>query len=68
MGINNPLQINIDFLKTDSRSFRSEWYKQYKWLERSVKRDAAFWCACRILTKESAANSKDAFVRKGFNN
>lgn len=53
----------MEFPKTDSKSFRPEWYKKYKWLEYSVERDAAFCEACCIFTNESAANSEDAFVR-----
>ena len=46
------------------RSFNSYWYKNYKWLEYSVQKDAAFCYPCRFFA--TTTRSADTFTRTGF--
>lgn len=47
------------------RSFNSEWYKSYSWLEYSVKSDAAFCYPCRLFTT-GEGRSHNTFTEAGF--
>lgn len=51
-----PVQPRIKFPTTlkgnKHRSFCSEWYKQYRWLEYSRERNAAYCYPCRLFTTE----------------
>ena len=47
-------------------SFRADWYKQYRWLEYSRERNAAYCYPCRLFTTEPG-KYWDTFTRIGFN-
>lgn len=55
-----------EYPKVNNRSFRAAWYNQFKWLQYSVAKDAAFCYACmqfnRFGTKETA------YTENGFRN
>ena len=65
----NPVQPKIKFSITlkgrKHRSFNSDWYKQYRWLEYSRGRDAAYCYPCRLFTTESGRYS-ETFTKNGF--
>lgn len=48
------------------RSFGSEYFKEYQWLEYSIKKDAAFCFSCRIFG--GASVNEDTWTKNGFNN
>lgn len=51
------------------RSFRSDWFRDFKWLEYSKRRDAAFCFCCRIFGLDSTGGKGQldkAFTQKGF--
>ena len=64
-----PVQPNIKFPATlignKHRSFRSEWYKRYHWLEYSRERDAAYCYPCRLFTTEPG-KYWETFTKTGF--
>ena len=64
-----PVQPKINFPTTlkgnKHRSFNSDWYKQYRWLEYSRGRDAAYCYPCRLFTTESGRYS-ETFTKDGF--
>ena len=45
------------------RSFNSEWYRSYSWLEYSLEKDAAFCYPCRMFNE---AKSHSTFTKVGF--
>ena len=45
------------------RSFNSEWYRSYSWLEYSLERDAAFCYPCRMFNE---GKSHSTFTKAGF--
>ncbi|KAL4101261.1 hypothetical protein QTP88_021281 [Uroleucon formosanum] len=47
------------------RSFQSEWYKNYEWLEYSIKSNAAFCFVCRIF---DTSGVEDIWTKTGCNN
>ncbi|KAL4127212.1 hypothetical protein QTP88_011403 [Uroleucon formosanum] len=47
------------------RSFQSEWFKNYEWLEYSIKSNAAFCFVCRIFGTSSV---EDIWTKIGCNN
>ncbi|XP_049274148.1 zinc finger MYM-type protein 1-like [Rhipicephalus sanguineus] len=49
-----------------SRSFNSDWYRLFPWLEYSARADAAFCYPCRMFS--TGANEKSAFVNGGYSN
>lgn len=49
------------------RSFHSEWYKAYTWLEYSQSKDAAYCFACRLFSLPNAASSVFTSVN-GYSN
>ena len=57
-----PVQPNIKFPATlkgnKHRSFRSEWYKQYCWLEYSRERDAAYCYPCHLSPQNLGSTGK----------
>lgn len=50
---------------SQNRSFCSDWYKQYTWLEYSIKSNAAFCYACRMFADKL---DDDVWTKKGFSN
>ncbi|KAL4119197.1 hypothetical protein QTP88_012041 [Uroleucon formosanum] len=50
---------------SQNRSFSSEWYKQYTWLEYSMKSNAAICYVCRMFTDELI---DEVWTKKGFSN
>jgi hypothetical protein len=56
-------------IKGKNRHFSFVWFEQYKWLEYSIGKDAAFCFVC-YLFKERANGGPggDAFVKDGFTN
>ena len=60
---------NIEFPSTSfsgkSRSFNSNWYSDYRWLEYSVSRDAAYCFPCRFFTTGTGKTEK-TFTLNGF--
>ena len=67
----SPVQPVIAFpprkFVSKNRSFNSEWYIDYSWLEYSVEKDAAFCYACRFFTTSTSGRSDVAFTTTGFN-
>jgi len=47
------------------RSFRSEWYRSYRWLEYSREKDAAYCYACRLFNAEPG-KYWETFTKNGF--
>ncbi|KAL1466491.1 hypothetical protein MTO96_042696, partial [Rhipicephalus appendiculatus] len=47
-----------------SRSFNSDWYRLFPWLEYSAQADEAFCYPCRMFS--TGANEKSAFVNGGY--
>ena len=66
--LQSPVQPLINFPSTTvgnkKRSFNSDWYKKYKWLEYSIQKDAAFCYPCRFFP--TTTRSVDTFTRTGF--
>ena len=64
-----PVQPKIKFPVTvkgnKHRSFRSEWYTLYRWLEYSKEKDAAYCYACRLFTTEPG-KYWETFTKCGF--
>jgi hypothetical protein len=52
--------------KIDGRSFRSQWYDQFKWLEYQAEKDACFCFPCRIF--QTVETKEKAFTEVGFKN
>ena len=52
------------FAGTKRRSFNSDWFDKYRWLEYSQDRDSAYCYACRIFA--ISAKKSDAFTHAGF--
>ncbi|XP_039143947.1 LOW QUALITY PROTEIN: zinc finger MYM-type protein 1-like [Dioscorea cayenensis subsp. rotundata] len=51
------------------RSFQDAWFKQYPWLEYSVRKDSAYYFWCYLFTPRRGNQIKeDALTKKGFNN
>ncbi|XP_008183461.1 zinc finger MYM-type protein 1-like [Acyrthosiphon pisum] len=50
---------------SQNRSFSSEWYKQYTWLEYSIKSNAAFCYVCGMFADELI---DEVWTNKGFSN
>lgn len=64
-----PIQPVFEFPTTNQRKFCSNWYNQFKWLEYSVTKDAAFCYYCRIHgTSSSKYNNSCIFNTTGFSN
>ena len=55
--VQSPVQPHVKFPSTaygtKKRSFSSDWYRKYSWLEYSVEKDAVFCYACRIFGSAS---------------
>ena len=66
--LQSPVQPLINFPSTTvsnkKRSFNSDWYKKYKWLEYSIQKDAAFCYPCRFFA--TTTRSVDTLTRTGF--
>ena len=66
----SPVQRYIKFPTTmingKRRSFNSNWYTKYPWIEYSVKKDAAFYYACRFFPSTSTNRVEEAFTQVGF--
>lgn len=64
-----PVQPKIKFPATlkgnKYRSFSSEWYKRYSWLEYSREKDAAYCYPCRLFTTEPG-KYWETFTKNGF--
>lgn len=50
-----------------NRSFSSTYYKEFNWLEYSIKLNACFCYACRLFAVDSG-HIEDTFKTAGFNN
>jgi len=48
------------------RSFSSEYFKEYQWLEYSMKKDAALCFPCKIFVRASV--NEDTWTKNGFKN
>lgn len=54
---------------SDSRTFKSEWYTSFPWLEYSVTSNSAFCFACRMFSTSNGQRSGSAvFVTEGYRN
>ena len=62
------IQFPVTYFSGKARSFNSEWYRQYSWLEYSVKKDAAYCYPCRLFGSTSICTSRPekAFTTSGF--
>lgn len=58
----------VSYFSGKARSFNSDWYKQYSWLEYSVQKDAAFCFPCRLFFSPSIGHSRPekSFTEIGF--
>ena len=56
----------ITIINGKRRSFNSNWYKKYPWIEYSVQKDAAFCYACRFFPSTSSNRVEEAFTQVGF--
>ena len=65
-----PVQPIVNFpsrtFGSKKRSFNSEWYKLYPWLEYSKEKDAAYCYPCRFFTIGGSGKSDVAFTHNGF--
>ncbi|WVZ72986.1 hypothetical protein U9M48_021361 [Paspalum notatum var. saurae] len=50
------------------RRFCPAWFKEFKWLEYSVDKDAAFCFVCYLFKDKTKCPSIDTFVEEGFRN
>ena len=50
------------------RSFSSNWYKKYSWLEYSKQQDAGYCYPCRLFTTTTDGRLHDTFITSGFRN
>ncbi|PIA40218.1 hypothetical protein AQUCO_02500131v1 [Aquilegia coerulea] len=74
--LNGPYQPDIEFPQTkgnedENQKFVIDWYKEFTWIEYSIKRDAAFCLYCYLFKPESRNRSQgagDAFMATGFKN
>ena len=60
-----------DFLQHDCggmRRFHAQWFCEYRWLEYSVHKDAAFCYVCYLFKDSCKFAGVDAFVDGGFRN
>ena len=66
--LQSPVQPRMKFPSTavgnKKRSFNSDWYRNYKWLEYSIQNDAAFCYPCQFFA--TTTRSADTFTRTGF--
>ncbi|KAK1396146.1 zinc finger MYM-type protein 1-like [Heracleum sosnowskyi] len=65
--------LNYKFPKTqygiERRSFQKSWFKEFDWLEYSIKYDRAYCLWCYLFKPNRADNSgRDVFSATGFNN
>lgn len=69
-----PCQPVLSFPRTNiggkNRSFRENYYTQFKWIEYSPSKDAAFCFPCRLFKGNSINGGQIdlAFTSKGFKN
>ncbi|XP_040072179.1 zinc finger MYM-type protein 1-like [Ixodes scapularis] len=69
-----PVQpVLISFIVTkygnDGRTFKSEWYTSFPWLEYSVTSNSAFCFACQMFSTSNGQRSGSAvFVTEGYRN
>ena len=49
-----------------SRSFNSEWYRKYKWLEYSIQNNAVFCYACRLFPAAATSRAEQALTYTGY--
>ena len=57
--------IDVEFIKINGRSFRTEWYSQFPWIEFSEHLQAAFCFNCRVFPSK---NAEKTFTNVGFKN
>jgi hypothetical protein len=50
------------------RRFQPKWFDEFKWLEYSVHKDAAYYFICYLFKDSSKFLGGDAFVEEGFRN
>ena len=64
------IKFPVTFFLDKARSFNSDWYKLYSWLECSVQKDVAFCFPCRFVFSQSIGNSRPVkrFTETGFRN
>ena len=66
----SPVQPLIKFPNTvigsKSRSFNSEWYRKYKWLEYSIQNNAAFCYACCLFPAATTSRAEQALTHTGY--
>ena len=55
-----------EYPKTNGRSFRSQWFEKYGWLEYSTDKDAVFCFACRHFGLGHSSQSSDVFCSSGY--
>ena len=62
------IQFPVTYFSGKARSFNSEWFQQYSWLEYSAKKDAAYCYPCRLFGSTSICTSRPekAFTTTGF--
>ena len=58
----------VRYFSGKGRSFNSDWFRLYPWLEYSIKKDSAFCYPCRIFGSTSIGTSRPekAFMSTGF--
>lgn len=64
------VQFPITYFSGKARSFNSDWFRQYSWLEYSVKKDAAYCYPCRLFNSTQSSTGtgrpEKAFTTAGF--
>lgn len=62
-----PARLILDsYPQTDGRSFRSQWFNTFEWLEYDQDKDAAFCYPCRVYSVRET--KEDCFSSTGFRN
>nr|XP_045086348.1 zinc finger MYM-type protein 1-like [Aegilops tauschii subsp. strangulata] len=70
LGACQPKKHNFEYRDISGlqRRFSPSWFKDYKWLEYSVDKEAAFCFVCFLFKDKKRCPGGDDFVKKGFNN
>ena len=69
LGACQPKNHNFEYRDISGlqHRFSPSWFKDYKWLEYSVDKEAAFCFVCYLFKDKTRCPDGDAFVKKGFN-
>ena len=70
LGACQPKKHNFEYRDISGlqRRFCPSWFKDYKWLEYSVDKEAAFCFVCYLFKDKTKSPGGDSFVKGGFRN